>query len=97
MYARFYAKCLPARLASQSANKLRMLRGNGALHSTNIRNGSMLLTMTLCPIAIAVGCKKCPAFSVCPLKSVIGDQGKPDDSRGGSAAGSGERNGQVKK
>lgn len=29
--------------------------------------------MTLCPIAIAVGCKKCPAFSFCPLKSVIGD------------------------
>ncbi len=35
--------------------------------------------MTLCPIAIAVGCKKCPAFSVCPLKQVIGDQGKADD------------------
>ena len=34
--------------------------------------------MTLCPIAIAVGCKKCPAFSVCPLKSTIGDF-KPDD------------------
>jgi hypothetical protein len=32
--------------------------------------------MTLCPVAIAVGCKKCPAFSVCPLKSVIGDYGK---------------------
>ena len=30
--------------------------------------------MTLCPIALAVGCKKCPAFPVCPLKSVIGDQ-----------------------
>ena len=30
--------------------------------------------MVLCPIAIAVGCKKCPAFSVCPVKSVIGDQ-----------------------
>ncbi len=29
--------------------------------------------MTLCPIAIAVGCKKCPAFSVCPLKSTLGD------------------------
>ena len=29
--------------------------------------------MTLCPIAIAVSCKKCPAFSVCPLKSSIGD------------------------
>lgn len=34
--------------------------------------------MTLCPVAIAVGCKKCPAFSVCPLKSVIGDA-KPGD------------------
>jgi hypothetical protein len=29
--------------------------------------------MTLCPIAIVAGCKKCPAFSVCPLKGVIGD------------------------
>ena len=29
--------------------------------------------MTVCPIAIAVGCKKCPVFAVCPLKSVIGD------------------------
>ena len=36
--------------------------------------------MTLCPIAIAVGCKKCPAFSVCPLKSVIGDY-KPDGDK----------------
>ena len=37
--------------------------------------------MTLCPIAIAVGCKKCPAFSVCPLKSVIGDYKKPDETQ----------------
>ncbi len=36
--------------------------------------------MTLCPIAIVAGCKKCPAFSVCPLKGVIGDQGKTDDA-----------------
>jgi hypothetical protein len=36
--------------------------------------------MTLCPVAIAVGCKKCPAFSVCPLKSVIGDYKKPDET-----------------
>jgi len=34
--------------------------------------------MTLCPIAIVAGCKKCPAFKVCPLKGVIGDY-KPDD------------------
>jgi hypothetical protein len=30
--------------------------------------------MTVCPIAIAVGCKKCPAFGICPLKTVLGDQ-----------------------
>jgi hypothetical protein len=34
--------------------------------------------MTVCPIAIAVGCKKCPAFSVCPLKSTLGDFKKGD-------------------
>jgi hypothetical protein len=33
--------------------------------------------MTVCPIAIAVGCAKCPAFKVCPLKSTLGDQPKP--------------------
>lgn len=38
--------------------------------------------MTLCPIALAVGCKKCPAFSVCPLKSVIGDYKKPGETQG---------------
>lgn len=32
--------------------------------------------MTLCPVAVAVGCQKCPAFSICPLKGVIGDQQK---------------------
>jgi len=37
--------------------------------------------MTLCPIALVAGCAKCPVFSACPLKSVIGDQPKP-----GSAA-----------
>lgn len=34
--------------------------------------------MTVCPVALAVGCRKCPVFSVCPLKSVIGDQPKAD-------------------
>ena len=33
--------------------------------------------MVLCPVALAVGCRKCPVFNVCPLKSVIGDY-KPD-------------------
>jgi len=33
--------------------------------------------MVLCPVAIAVGCKKCPIFGICPAKSIIGDY-KPD-------------------
>jgi hypothetical protein len=36
--------------------------------------------MTLCPIAIVAGCRKCPAFTVCPLKGVIGDQVKEDEA-----------------
>jgi hypothetical protein len=43
--------------------------------------------MTLCPIALAVGCKKCPAFTVCPLKSVIGDYKKPDETQTKQGAG----------
>lgn len=43
--------------------------------------------MTLCPIALAVGCQKCPAFKVCPLKSVIGDQvRKPAEPPAAAAA-----------
>lgn len=32
--------------------------------------------MTLCPIALAVGCQKCPAFKICPAKTLIGDAPK---------------------
>jgi hypothetical protein len=42
------------------------------------------MPMTLCPVALAVGCRKCPAFSICPLKSVIGDYVKQDDAKAGS-------------
>jgi hypothetical protein len=35
--------------------------------------------MTLCPIALIAGCKKCPAFTACPLKGVIGDYKKPEE------------------
>jgi len=46
--------------------------------------------MVLCPVALAVGCKGCPVFNVCPLKGVIGDY-KPDEAAakskdGGSAS-----------
>lgn len=37
--------------------------------------------MTICPIALVAGCKKCPAFKVCPLKSVVGDYKKPDEAK----------------
>lgn len=37
--------------------------------------------MTLCPIAIIAGCQKCPAVSVCPLKTVIGDAPKQSDTK----------------
>ena len=33
--------------------------------------------MTLCPVALAVGCRKCPVFRVCPVKGVIGDYKPP--------------------
>ena len=41
--------------------------------------------MTICPVAIAVGCKKCPVFKVCPVKGVIGDY-KPVDKTPPKAA-----------
>lgn len=34
--------------------------------------------MTICPIALAVGCRKCPAFSICPATRVLGDQKAAD-------------------
>ena len=48
--------------------------------------------MTVCPVALAVGCKKCPIFSICPLTAVIGDQpggaaDKPEAGKSGKASG----------
>jgi hypothetical protein len=45
--------------------------------------------MTVCPIAVVAGCRKCPAFSVCPLKTVLGDQPKaPEEPPAKPPAGS---------
>ncbi len=41
--------------------------------------------MTLCPIALATGCRKCAIVSVCPLKTVIGDY-RPEDAETKSPA-----------
>jgi hypothetical protein len=37
--------------------------------------------MTLCPVALAVGCRKCPVFNICPAKGVIGDYKKEEDAQ----------------
>ncbi|HQX61055.1 MAG: hypothetical protein KBF63_14555 [Rhodoferax sp.] len=43
--------------------------------------------MTLCPIAIVAGCQKCPAFRICPLKTVIGDAPANGDRKSSPASG----------
>jgi hypothetical protein len=55
-----------------------------------------MTAMTVCPIAIAVGCKKCPAFSICPLKTVLGDmppkgEAAPTNTKSGKAKGSAKK------
>ncbi len=37
--------------------------------------------MVICPIAIVTGCEKCPAFKVCPLTKVLGDQKADEDKK----------------
>jgi hypothetical protein len=42
--------------------------------------------MVLCPVAMAVGCKKCPVFNLCPAKGIIGDykeEKQPDQASSG--------------
>jgi hypothetical protein len=34
--------------------------------------------MTICPVALAVGCAKCPVVKICPGKSVIGNYKAPE-------------------
>jgi len=51
------------------------------LSDHNANSQSWRSEMTLCPIAIVIGCKKCPVFSVCPLKGVIGDYRKQPDTQ----------------
>ncbi|MGB0126283.1 MAG: hypothetical protein WBP72_01505 [Rhodocyclaceae bacterium] len=42
--------------------------------------------MTLCPVAIMAGCKKCPVVGMCPLKTVIGNYNEEEKSGGSSAS-----------
>ena len=49
----------------------------------------MELDMVICPIAIAVGCEKCPVFKVCPLTKVIGDQKEAPEKKSSAKTASG--------
>ncbi len=49
-----------------------------AIHPSHFTRRSQ---MTLCPIALAVGCKKCPAFKICPATGILGDQKKDDSGK----------------
>ncbi len=42
--------------------------------------------MTVCPIAIFSGCKKCALLEICPLKTVLGDYKPEDDKKSASKA-----------
>lgn len=53
--------------------------------------------MKLCPVAIAVGCRKCPIYSACPAKGIIGDYRKDDDDVPKAAPGKAEGAGPKRK
>ncbi len=41
--------------------------------------------MKICPIAIAVGCPKCPAFKVCPAKAALGGYTEDEPAKAAAA------------
>jgi hypothetical protein len=47
----------------------KVLPRGSAYHGRFIPQGG---SMKICPVAIAVGCPKCPVFKVCPAKEIIG-------------------------
>lgn len=47
--------------------------------------------MVLCPVALAVGCERCPVFNVCPAKSLIGDYKPNASAKADAASGAGKK------
>jgi hypothetical protein len=60
---------------------LQVVPGNFSIPPCRLLTVFRRIAMTLCPIAVVAGCQKCPAFSLCPLKSVLGDQDKSSQSK----------------
>ena len=53
--------------------------------------------MTICPVALVVGCRKCLAFNLCPAKGIIGDFKKESsDQAARGKAGDASKNGEKK-
>ena len=42
--------------------------------------------MKICPVAIAVGCPKCPVFRICPAKAAMGGYVEPPAKQANGAA-----------
>jgi hypothetical protein len=76
------AHCAMARRAPVAVDALAGLRAPTRTVVRCDEHPFWSLAMTLCPIALAVTCKKCPAFAFCPLKTVIGDY-RPEDKAPG--------------
>ncbi|MBL8517700.1 MAG: hypothetical protein JNM76_12125 [Betaproteobacteria bacterium] len=49
--------------------------------------------MKVCPIAIAVGCPKCPAFKICPAKETLGGYKEPESGRKSAEPSKGKKKG----
>jgi hypothetical protein len=47
--------------------------------------------MKICPIAIAVGCPKCPAFKICPVKESLGGYKATQESAAAPKSKSGKK------
>lgn len=62
---------MKARVKEIQRQEMRGLRRDPCVRQTLPQQGG--LSMTLCPIALAFGCKKCPMFAICPAKGIIGD------------------------
>jgi hypothetical protein len=72
---------MPARRVEREAEAdLRKHPHESILHALQERPA-----MTLCPIAIAVTCRRCAIVSVCPVKKLIGDYVEPKGARPAAA------------
>jgi hypothetical protein len=66
-------------------------RSETILHRRVERPTTQVPAMKICPIAIAVTCRRCPIVSVCPVKTIIGDYVEPKPPAPAAAAPAGTK------